>query len=194
MEKTVKSKLFERGEYKIEVKEDLLTITSNEEGPTIEIQKAEVKGEIKDQERALEIAEKYILNLEQGEGDYCDIEKAFKEVKEYALDLDDCYGENSDILGKLAYRAYSSFRGKVGVKLSTNGSSACSENICYIVLFEGNVECKYCDELVRIEGERFALESGKYGLDNALFQISKITDFLSEESLETYKTLKQKFD
>lgn len=108
MKKKVKSKFFERGEYKIEVKEDLLTITSNEEGRAVEIQKAEVKGEIKDQERALEIAEKYILDLEQGKGDYCDIKKAFKEVKEYALDLDDCYGENSDILGKLAYRAYSS--------------------------------------------------------------------------------------
>ena len=194
MEKTVKSELFERGEYKIEVKEDLLTITSNEIEPIVEIQKAEVKGEIKDQERALEIAEKYILNLEQGKGDYCDIAKAFKEVKEYALDLDGCYGQNSGILGELAYRAYSSFCEKAGVKFSTDGNSAYSENICYIVLREGNVECKYVDELVRIEGERFALESGKYGLDNALFQISKITDFLSEESLETYKMLKQKFD
>lgn len=194
MEKTVKSELFERGEYKIEVKEDLLTITSNEIEPIVEIQKVKVKGEIKNHERALEIAEKYILNLEQGKGDYCDIAKAFKEVKEYALDLDGCYGQNSGILGELAYRAYSSFRGKAVVKFSTNGSSDFSENICHIVLFEGNVECKYCDELVRIEGKRFALESGKYGLDNALSQIGKTTGFLSEESLETYKTLKQKFD
>ena len=194
MEKTVKSELFERGEYKIEVKEDLLTITSNEIEPIVEIQKVKVKGEIKNHERALEIAEKYILNLEQGKGDYCDIKKAFKEVKEYALDLDGCYGQNSGILGELAYRAYSSFCEKVGVKFSTDGNSAYSENICYIVLREGNVECKYNDELVRIEGERFALESGKYGLDNALSQIGKTTGFLSEESLETYKTLKQKFD
>ena len=194
MKKTVKSELFERGEYSIEVKEGLLSITSNEIEPIVEIQKVEIKGEIKDQKMAMEIAEKYILNMEQGKGDYSDIEKAFKEVKEYALDLDGCYGQNSGILGELAYRAYSSFCEKAGVKFSTDGNSAYSENICYIVLREGNVECKYNDELVRIEGERFALESGEYGLHDALSQIGKTTDFLSEESLETYEMLKEKFD
>ena len=194
MKKTVKSELFERGEYSIEVKEGLLSITSNEIEPIVEIQKVEVKGEIKDQKMAMEIAEKYILNMEQGKGDYSDIEKAFKEVKEYTLDLDSCYGDNNDLLGGLAQRAYNSFGEKVRIKFSTDGSSAYSENISYVVLFEGNVECKYNDELVRINGERFTLESGEYGLHDALSQIGKTTDFLSEESLETYEMLKEKFD
>lgn len=188
MKKTVKSKIFEDGKYTIEVKDNLLTISSNEEEPLTEISKIEVKGEIKDKERALELAGKYILNLEQGAGNYNDIEDAFVEVKEYTTDLDSCYGERDVVLGDLVQRAYDSFAEKVKTKFSTDVDKS------YIVLYEGNVECKRDDELVRINGERFALESGEYGISEALSQISETTDFLSEESLETYEMLKEKFD
>lgn len=188
MKKTVKSKIFEDGKYKIEVKDNLLTISSNEEEPITEISKIEVAGKVKDQKKALELAEKYILNLEQGEGNYNDIEDAFVEVKEYTTDLDSCYGDRDVVLGDLVQRAYDSFAEKVKTKFSTDVDKS------YIVLYEGNVECKRDDELVRINGEWFALESGEYGLSEALSQIDETTDFLSEESLETYEMLKEKFE
>ena len=187
MEKTVKSEIFERTEYRIEAREDFLTISSGETGPFAEIRKIEVKGETKEPERALEIAQKYILDLEQGAGDYCDIAKAFKEVKEYTMDLDSGYGDVDVFLGELAQQAYNSFYEKVRTKVSADGGKS------YLVLHEGNVECRIDDGLVRIEGERFALESGEYGLSAALSQISEVTDFLSEKSLETYEMLLEKF-
>ena len=187
MKKTVKSEIFEKGEYEIEVKEGLLTISASKKVLVMEIQKIEVKGEIKDLERALEIAEKNILDLEQGAGDYCDIAKAFKEVKEYTMDLDSGYGDVDVFLGELAQQAYNSFYEKVRTKVSADGGKS------YLVLHEGNVECRIDDGLVRIEGERFALESGEYGLSAALSQISEVTDFLSEKSLETYEMLLEKF-
>lgn len=188
MKKTVKSEIFEKGEYKIEIKKELLTISASKKVPVMEIQKIEVKGEIKDLERALEIAEKNILDLEQGAGDYCDIAKPFKEVKEYTMDLDSGYGDVDVFLGELAQQAYNSFYEKVRTKVSADGGKS------YLVLHEGNVECRIDDGLVRIEGERFALESGEYGLSAALSQISEVTDFLSEKSLETYEMLLEKFD
>ena len=188
MKKTVKSEIFEKGEYKIEIKKGLLTISPSKKVPVMEIQKIEVKGEIKEPERALEIAEKYILDLEQGAGDYCDISKAFKIVKEYTMDLDSYGGDPDVFLGELAQQAYNSFYEKVRTKVSADGGKS------YLVLHEGNVECRIDDGLVRIDGERFALESGEYGLSAALSQISKVTDFLSEKSLETYEMLLEKFD
>lgn len=188
MKKTVKSEIFEKGEYEIEIKKGLLTISASKKAPVMEIQKIEVKGEMKEPERALEIAEKNILDLEQGAGDYCDIAKAFKIVTEYTMDLDSYYGEVDVFLGDLAQQAYNSFGEKVRTKVSADGGKS------YVVLYEGNVECKIDDGLVKIEGERFALESGEYGLSTALSQISEVTDLLSEESYKTYEMLEEKFD
>lgn len=188
MKKTVKSEIFEKGEYEIEVKEELLTISASKKGQVMEIQKVEAKGETKDFETAMRIAEKYILDLEQGAGDYCDISKAFKEVEEYTMDLSSHYGDADVFLGELAQQAYNSFYEKVRTKVSADGGKS------YVVLHEGNVECKIDDGLVRIEGERFALESGEYGFSAALSQISEVTDFLSEESYKTYEMLEEKFD
>ena len=187
MKKTVKSEIFEKGEYRIEIKKDLLTIKSSGKEPA-EIKKIEAKGEIKEPERALEIAQKYILDMEQGAGDYCDIAKAFKNVKEYTMDLDSYYGDPDVFLGELAQQAYNSFYEKVRTKVSADGGKS------YVVLYEGNVECRIDDGLVKIEGERFALESGEYGISAALSQISETTDFLSEESYKTYEMLEEKFD
>lgn len=188
MKKTVKSEIFEKGEYEIEIKKGLLTISASKKAQVMEIRKIEVKGEIKEPERALEIATKNILDLEQGAGDYCDIAKAFKTVKEYTMDLDSYYGEVDVFLGVLAQQACNSFYEKVRTKVSADGGKS------YIVLHEGNVECRIDDGLVRIEGERFALESGEYGLSAAFSQISEVTDFLSEESYKTYEMLEEKFD
>ena len=187
MKKTVKSEIFEKGEYTIEVKKGLLTISCNKKGPIMEINRIEVKGEIKDEKMALELAVKYILDLEQGAGNYNHIEKAFKIVKEYTTDLDSHYGEVDVFLGDLAQKAYNSFGEKVRTKCSVDSGS-------YIILHNGNVECKFDDEFVKINGKRFALESGEYGISDALSQISETTDFLSKESLETYEMLKEKFD
>lgn len=188
MKKTVKSEIFENGEYKIETKKGLLTISCSKKGPIMEINRIEVKGEmIKDEERALELAAKYILDLEQGAGNYNHIENAFKIVKEYTTDLDSYYGEVDVFLGDLVQNAYNSFSEKVKTKFSADDKS-------YIILYEGNVECKFDDEFVKINGKRFALESGEYGISDALSQISETTDFLSKESLETYEMLKEKFD
>ena len=187
MKKTVKSEIFEKGEYTIEVKKGLLTISCSKKGPIMEINRIEVKGEIRDEKWALELAAKYILDLEQGAGNYNHIEKAFKIVKEYTTDLDSHYGEVDVFLGDLAQNAYNSFSEKVKTKFSADDKS-------YIILHEGNVECKFDDEFVKINGKRFALESGEYGISDALSQISETTDFLSEESLGTYNMLKEKFD
>lgn len=188
MKKTVKSEIFENGKYTIEVKKGLLTISCSKKGPIMEINRIEVKGEIKDEKRALELAAKYILDLEQGAGNYNHIEKAFKIVKEYTTDLDSYHGEVDVFLGELAQRAYDSFYEKVRTKVSADGGKS------YIILHEGNVECKFDDEFVKINGKRFVLESGEYGISDALSQISETTDFLSKESLKTYEMLKEKFD
>lgn len=189
MEKTVN---LETTAYEINVEDFAIEIKNKSKDLNEDILNVKIEGKIKDKEKAMEIAEKYIEELEWGGAEYADISNAFVSgtVKEYRMDTGRSLDAN-ERLGLNVNSILESFLAEGEEKLNIFFSAVNErEEKDYLLLEEGNVKVSIGgDNFLKISKGLLEVKSNAWGIKKIIRNLIEISEYLSEENRKTFSNL-----
>ena len=187
--KLVKSRRYKDAEYEIFVDCNSIKIKKTEKSNPVEIYSVEAFGKIKDIENAYEIAEKYIIDLENDVENYADISKAFASICEFKIDSNSYFGEKNDFLGEEAQKIMKMFKNETGNQIRLIFSTDEGKN--YILIDNNLVEIMINQHSLKIEDGHIEIQSYLYELQDFLQQLEEVEEFFSETVKLAFSKLKK---
>lgn len=148
---------------------------------TSDFQNLKITGKVKDENEAMEIVQKYILDLEKG-AEYSNIAKAFipSTITEFRMDISSEHGEKNDFLGKIAKGIIESFENKtekvIKVFISTDNETN------YISLNEGDFKMEIKGNSFEITDGYIEIKSGPYELKKMVKNLENVDRYFSEST------------
>lgn len=189
MKKTVN---FETTAYEINIEDLTIEIENKSKDLNEDILNVKIVGKVKDKEKAMEIAEKYIEELEWGGAEYADISNAFVSgtVKEYRMDTGRSLDAN-ERLGLNVNSILESFLAEGEEKLNIFFSAVNErEEKDYLLLEEGNVKASIGgDNFLKISKGLLEVKSNAWGIKKIIRNLIEISEYLSEENRKTFSNL-----
>lgn len=188
MKKTVN---LEATAYEINVEDLSIEIKNKSKSLEEDILSVKIKGKVEDKEKAIEIAEKYIEELEWGGAEYADISSAFipGTVKEYRIDT----GRSQDADERLGVNVNSileSFLAEGEEKVNVFFSAVNEKGEKDYILFEvGNVKASIGDNFLKISKgvSEFKTHSGE--IQKIIKNLAEFSEHLSEENQKAFSNL-----
>ena len=188
MKKTVN---LEATAYEINVEDLSIEIKNKSKSLEEDILNVKIKGKVKNKEKAMEIAEKYIDELEWGGAEYADISSAFipRTVKEYRIDT----GRSQDADERLGVNVNSileSFLAEGEEKVNVFFSAVNEKGKKDYVLFEGgNVEASIRDNFLEISKGVTEFKPHSGGIQKIIKNLAEFSEHLSEENQKAFSNL-----
>ncbi len=181
----------EKTSYEINVEDLAIEIKNKSKSLEEDILNVKIEGKVEDKEKAIEIAEKYIDELEWGGAEYSDISSAFipGTVKEYRIDT----GRSQDAderIGANVNSILESFlvegEDKVNVFFSAVNEKGKKD---YILLEEGNVEASIGDNFLKISKGVAEFKSHSGEIQKIIKNFSEFSEHLSEKNQKAFSNL-----
>lgn len=188
MKKTVN---LEATAYEINVKDLSIEIKNKSKSLEEDILNVKIEGKVEDKKKAIEIAEKYIDELEWGGAEYADISIAFVPgtVKEYRIDT----GRSQDADERLGVNVNSileSFLAEGEEKVNVFFSAVNEKEKKNYVLFEGgNVKASIGDNFLKISKGIAEFKSHFSGIQKIIKNLGEFSEHLSEENQKAFSNL-----
>lgn len=182
MKKTISLEKNETKIYEINVEGLMIEIKEIGCASEIDFQKIKVTGKVKSMNEAMEIAQKYISDLEEETAEYSDIAKAFVPltITEFRMDMDSYYGEKNDFLGEIAYKVIKSFKNEIGKEIKVFVSTDDETN--YISLNEGDFKMEIEGNSFEITDGYIEIKSGSYELEKMVKNLGNVDRYFSEST------------
>lgn len=180
MKKTVILEKNETRIYEINVEGLMIEIKEIGCASEIDFQKIKVTGKVKSMNEAMEIAQKYISDLEEETAEYSDIAKAFvpSTITEFRMDMDSYYGEKNDFLGEIAYKVIKGFKNEIEKEIKVFISTDNETN--YISLNEGDFKMEIEGNSFEITDGYIEIKSGSYELEKMVKNLGNVDRYFSE--------------
>ena len=188
MKKTVN---FETTAYEINVEDFTIEIKNKSKDLNEDILNVKIEGKVKDKEKAMEIAEKYIEELEWGGAEYADISNAFVSgtVKEYRMDTGRSLDAN-ERLGLNVNSILESFLAEGEEKLNIFFSAVNErEEKDYLLLEGGNVEALIGNNFLKISKGVAEFKSHSGEIQKIIKNLAEFSEHLSEENQKSFSNL-----
>lgn len=177
--------------YEINVENLGIEIKNKSKGLEEDILNIKIEGKVEDKEKAMEIAEKYIDELEWGGAEYSDISSAFipGTIKEYRMDTG--RSQNADErLGVNVNSILESFlaegEDKVNVFFSAVNEKGKKD---YVLLKEGNVEASIGDNFLKISKGVAEFKSHSGEIQKIIKNLAEFSEHLSEKNQKAFSNL-----
>lgn len=177
--------------YEINVEDSAIKIKNKSKDLDENILNVKIEGKVEDKEKAMEIAEKYIDELEWGGAEYSDISSAFipGTIKEYRMDTG--RSQNADErLGVNVNSILESFlvegEDKVNVFFSAVNEKGKKD---YVLLKEGNVEASIGDNFLKISKGVAEFKSHSGEIQKIIKNLAEFSEHLSEKNQKAFSNL-----
>lgn len=174
--------------YEINVEDSAIKIKNKSKDLDENILNVKIEGKVADKEKAMEIAEKYIDELEWGGAEYADISSAFipGTIKEYRMDT----GRSQDADERLGVNIISiieSFlaEGEEKVNIFFSAVNEKGEKD-FFLLEEGNVKASIGDNFLKISKGLLEVKSNSWGIKKIIQNLIEFSEYLSEENRKTF--------
>lgn len=185
MKKTIN---LETTAYEINVEDSAIEIKNKSKDLDENILNVKIEGKVEDKEKAMEIAEKYIDELEWGGAEYADISSAFISgtVKEYRIDTGRSW-EADERLGLNVNSILESFlaEGEEKVNIFFSAVNEKGEKD-FLLLEEGNVKASIGDNFLKISKGLLEVKSNSWGIKKIIQNLIEFSEYLSEENRKTF--------
>lgn len=180
MKKTVILEKNETRIYEINVEELMIEIKELGCASEIDFQKIKVTGKVKSMNEAMEIAQRYISDLEEETAEYSDIAKAFvpSTITEFRMDMDSYYGERNNFLGKIEKEIIESFENKIEKVIKVFVSTDNETN--YISLNGGDFKMEIKGNTFEITNGYIEIKSGPYEFEKMVKNLGNVDRYFSE--------------
>lgn len=180
MKKTVSLEKIERRNYEINIEGLMIEIRNLDKDSGLDFQKLKITGKVKNENEAMEIAQKYISDLEEETAEYSDIAKAFipSTITEFRMDMDSYYGEKNDFLGEIANKIIKSFKNEIEKEIKVFISTDNETN--YISLNEGDFKMEIEGNSFEITDGYIEIKSGSYELEKMVKNLGNVDRYFSE--------------
>lgn len=177
--------------YEINVEDSAIKIKNKSKDLDENILNVKIEGKVEDKEKAMEIAEKYIDELEWGGAEYSDISSAFipGTIKEYRMDTG--RSQNADErLGVNVNSILESFlaEGEDGVKVFFSAVNEKGEKD-YVLLEGGNVEASIGDNFLKISKGVTEFKSHSGEIQKIIKNLAELSEHLSKENQKAFSNL-----
>lgn len=188
MKKTVN---LETTAYEINVEDLAIEIKNKSKSLEESILNVKIEGKVADKEKAMEIAEKYIDELEWGGAEYADISSAFipGTIKEYRMDT----GRSQDADERLGVNIISiieSFLAEDGDEVKVFFSTVNEKRKKDYVLFEGgNVEALIGNNFLKISKGVAEFKSHSGEIQKIIKNLAEFSEHLSEKNQKAFSNL-----
>lgn len=188
MKKTVN---LETTVYEINVENLGIEIKNKSKGLEEDILNIKIEGKVEDKKKAMEIAEKYIDELEWGGAEYSDISSAFipGTIKEYRMDTG--RSQNADErLGVNIISIIESFLAEDEDEVKVFFSAVNEKGKKDYILFEaGNVEASIEDNFLKISKGVSEFKSHSGEIQKIIKNLAEFSEHLSEENQKAFSNL-----
>lgn len=193
MKKTVILEKNETRIYEINVEGLMIEIKEIGCASEIDFQEIKVTGKVKSMNEAMEIAQKYISDLEEGTAEYSDIAKAFipSTITEFRMDMDSYYGERNDFLGEIANKVIKSFKNEIEKEIKVFIST--DNETSYISLNEGDFKMEIKGNSFEITDGYIEIKSGPYELEKMVKNLGNVDSYFSESTEGAFAGIKNGF-
>lgn len=188
MKKTIN---LETTSYEINVEDLAIEIKNKSKDLNEDILNVKIEGKVADKEKAMEIAEKYIDELEWGGAEYADISSAFipGTVKEYRIDT----GRSQDADERIGVNVNSileSFLAEDGDEVKVFFSTVNEKRKKDYILFEaGNVEASIGDNFLKISKGVAEFKSHSGEIQKIIKNLAEFSEHLSKENQKAFSNL-----
>lgn len=188
MKKTIN---LETTSYEINVEDLAIEIKNKSKDLNEDILNVKIEGKVADKEKAMEIAEKYIDELEWGGAEYADISSAFipGTVKEYRIDT----GRSQDADERLGVNIISiieNFLAEDEDEVKVFFSAVNEKGKKDYILFEaGNVEASIGDNFLKISKGVAEFKSHSGEIRKIIKNLAEFSEYLSEENQKALSNL-----
>ena len=185
MKKTVN---LETTAYEINVEDLAIEIKNKSKGLEEDILNVKIEGKVEIKEKAMEIAEKYIDELEWGGAEYSDISSAFVHgtVKEYRIDTGRSQ-EADERIGVNIISIIESFLAEGEEKVNVYFSAVNEKGKKDYILFEGgNVEASIGDNFLKISKGVAEFKSHSGEIQKIIKNLAEFSEHLSKENQKAF--------
>ena len=177
--------------YEINVEDSAIEIKNKSKSLEEVILNVKIEGKVENKEKAMEIAEKYIDELEWGSAEYADIISAFipGTIKEYRIDTGRSQ-EANERLGVNIISIIESFLAEGEEKMNVFFSAVNEKGKKDYILFEGgNVEALIGNNFLKISKGVSEFKSHSGEIQKIIKNLAEFSEHLSEENQKSFSNL-----